>query len=157
MAYSKEREAIWHTNLTREKDYYEVRAELSLIKKGIRNPSPLQLRLETLLLLHKNLSSDVFLGDLSEQELSCILLAAWGVEIKGTAKILKIKEDSVHKFHARVSQKLNAKNVPHSVYKASQAGILTVDNIDFLLHPKNKKIPTIPINKKIKEVENTSF
>jgi DNA-binding NarL/FixJ family response regulator len=157
MAYSKEREAIWRTALTRERDHYVARAELSLIKRGVRNPSSLQLRLEILFHLNKNLDNDAFLGELSEQELSCILLAAWGIEAKETAKILEIKEDSVHKVRTRVSQKLNALNVPHTVYKASQAGILTLDNIDFLLHPKNKKIPTLQENTKIKGVENASL
>lgn len=138
MAYSKEREAIWSDVLTREKDHYKTRALLSLIKRGIKNPSTLQLRLEILFHSHKNLDNDAFLGDLSEQELSCILLTAWGWEAKETGNVLGIKEDSVHKFRARVSQKLNAKNVPNTVYRASQAGILSVTNIDFLFNLKMK-------------------
>jgi DNA-binding NarL/FixJ family response regulator len=133
MAYSKEREAIWSDFLTREKDHYETRAQLSLIKRGIKNPSSLHLRLEILFHLHKNLDSDSFLGDLSDHELGCILLTAWGLEAKEIGYVLGIKEDSIHKFRARVSRKLNTKNIPNTVYRASQAGILSVNNIDFLL------------------------
>ncbi len=152
MAYSKEREAIWSDVLTREKDHYQSRARLSLIKRGIKNPSPLQLRLEIFFHSHKNLNNDAFLGDLSDHELGCILLTAWGWEAKEMGNVLGIKEDSVHKFRARVSQKLNAKNIPNTVYRASQAGILAVDNIDFLLYLKKEN--SIQKINKTHEIEN---
>jgi hypothetical protein len=146
MAYSKEREAIWSDVLTREKDHYQSRAQLSLIKRGIKKPSPLQLKLEILFHSHKNLDNDAFLGNLSNHELGCILLTAWGWEAKEIGYVFGIKEDSIHKFRARVSQKLNAKNIPNTVYRASQAGILSVNNIDFLLY-LNKENSFQRINK----------
>lgn len=138
MAYSKEREAIWSDVLTRDKDHHKSRAQLSLIKRGIKNPSQLQLQLEILFHSHKNLDNDAFLGDLSDHELGCVLLTSWGWEAKRIGNFFGIKEDSVHKFRARASQKVNGTNLPNTVFRASQAGILSISNIDFLLNIKKK-------------------
>ena len=61
-----------------------------MIKKGINEPNASQLRLETLFLAHKNLKEAVFLGDISEKQLICLLLSAWGVEVKEIAKMLEV-------------------------------------------------------------------
>ena len=157
MAFNKKtRETTWHQAILREADYYEAKAELSLFKKGIKYPSPLELRLEVLLLSHKYINDSVFSGDLSEQELNCLVLAAWGIEIEETAKLLAIKEDSVNKIRANIFQKLNAKNITHSVFKANTAGILTFDNVTLLHRSKKKKTPTLQTNIKAEEVENTT-
>jgi DNA-binding CsgD family transcriptional regulator len=110
-----------------------------------------------LFLLHKNFKNSIFLADLSEQELNCLLLAAWGIEVEETAEILEIKDDSVHKVRAKISQKLNSKNITHSVFKANVAGILTFNNVDFLLQPKKKKTSTAQANKEVEELENVSI
>lgn len=157
MAFKKStRESAWHQALVREDDFNNALAKLSLIKKGIKNPTSLQLRIETLFLSHKSIDDTIFLSELSGQEFNCLLLAAWGLEIEETAKLLGIREDSVNKNRSSISQKLITKNITHSVYKANQAGILTVDNVDFLLQPKEKKKITIGINKKI-GLENDSI
>lgn len=152
MAYSKEREAIWSDVLTRDKDHYQSRARLSLIKRGIKNPSPLQLRLEILFHSHQNLNNDAFLGDLSDHELGSMLLTSWGWEAKQIGYVFGIKEDSIHKFRAQASRKLNGTNIPNTVYRASQAGILAVDNIDFLLFLKKENL--IQRSNKTYETEN---
>ncbi len=154
MAYSKEREAVWHLMLSQQENLFNTNAKLSLIKKGIYQPTPLQLRIESLFLSHKALNKENFLGDLSEQELICLLLTSWGTEVKEIGKILNSKEDSIHKFRARIAQKLNAKNVPNAVFRAHLAGLLTFDNVDFIFHPKKKKISTLQTTIGNKEVEN---
>ncbi len=133
------RDASWHETIVRENDYYNALAGLSLANKGIKNPNFLQLRIETLFLSHKFLRNSIFFIDFSEQELRCLFLTSWGFEVKEIAEILEIEEDSVIKIRAKFSLKLNAKNIPHAVYKAWHAGILMVDNVDFILQPKNKK------------------
>ncbi len=146
MAYSKEREAIWSEFMLRDREYYKTRAKLSLIKRGIKNPTPLQMEFEILLQRNKNLNKDDFLGDLSDHELVCTLLTAHGCEAKIIGQILKVKEDSVHKFRAQVTKKLNATNIPNSIFRATQAGILNLKNVDFLLFPdkKNLLVNSIP-------------
>lgn len=134
----REKDAVWNNVFVREGDYYNSLAELSLLNKDIRNPSFLQLRIETLFLAHKHPKSSIFLTKFSEQELSCLLLAAWGFEIGETAEILGLKEDSINKCRANISKKLGTRNIPNSVFIATQAGILTFDNVDFILQPKNK-------------------
>ncbi|WP_218813573.1 helix-turn-helix transcriptional regulator [Rickettsiella endosymbiont of Dermanyssus gallinae] len=154
MAYSEKRELAWSRTLLHEDYYNNERTKLSLIKRGINHPSSLQFRLEKLFLLHQNLKGYVFLGDLSEQEVCCLLLAAWGVGIKECANILKIKEDTVHKIRTRACQKLNAIDIPNAVFKASEVGIFMVDSIDFIIELRNKKTQLIQKNIKTEEMDN---
>lgn len=156
MAFNKKtRETTWHQVILREEDYYKALAELSLFKKGIKHPSPLQIQLETLFLSHEYINSSTFSGDLSRQEINCLFLAAHGVEIEETASFLNIKEDSVNKIRSNIFQKLNAKNITHSVFKSNKAGILTFDKVTILNQVKKKKI-SVQANTKSKEVENAS-
>lgn len=158
MAISRRiRDTAWHQVNVREEDYYKALAELSLANKNIKNPNFFQLRIETFFLSHKFLRNSIFFTDISQQELSCLILTSWGFEVEEIAEILEIKEDSVIKIRAKISLKLNARNVPHAVYKASQAGILKIDNVDFLLHPKNKETLILQENIKTKEIENVSL
>lgn len=154
MAYSKEREAVWHETLSQKEIYYRNLAKLSLIKKGINYPTELHIQLEKLFILHNSIRKQNFLGDLSKQELICLVLTAWGVEVREIAKVIEVKEDSVHKFRARVTQKLNAKSIPNAVHRANLAGLLTFDNIDFILQPKQKTNLISQTNLEIEEAEN---
>ncbi|WP_218813362.1 helix-turn-helix transcriptional regulator [Rickettsiella endosymbiont of Dermanyssus gallinae] len=151
MAHGKNRELAWYKTLIDQEQFLNSQAKLSLIKRGVDKPTDLQLRLETLLLSHKSLKNTVFLGNLSEKELICLTLTAWGVEAKEIAAMLYIEKDSVHKIHARICKKLNAKNVPNAVFKADEAEFLTIDNIDyivdFILEFKNKNKYLSKINK----------
>lgn len=159
MAYSKDREAIWHETLSQEEIYFSNLAKLSLIKKGINYPTELQIRLEKLFILHNSIRKQNFLGELSKQELISLVLTAWGVEVRGIAKIIEVKEDSVHKFRARVTRKLNAKNISNAIHRANLAGLLAFDNIDFLLQfPKKKNQQSLNsrINIAAEEVETIS-
>lgn len=147
MAISKRiRDAAWHQVNVREEDYYRALAELSLANKNIKNPNFFQLRIEALFLSHRFLRNSTFFTEVSPQELNCLILTSWGFEVEEIAEVLEVKEDSAIKIRAKISQKLNAKNIPHAVYKASQSGILNLNNVDFLLHPK-KKIFSKKINK----------
>lgn len=153
MAISKRiRDAAWHQVNVRQEDYFRALAELSLANKNIKNPNFFQLRIEALFLSHRFLTNCTSFTEISPQELSCLILTSWGFEVEEIAEVLEVKEDSTIKIRAKISQKLNAKNIPHAVYKASQAGILNLNNVDFLLHPKKKN----SLNKlnKIHEPEN---
>lgn len=155
MAISRRiRDAAWHQANVREKDYFIALAEVSLANKNIKNPNFFQLRIEALFLSHRFLRNSTFFPEISSQELNCLILTSWGFEVEEIAEVLEIKEDSIIKIRAKITQKLNAKNIPHAVCKASQAGILTVDNVDFLLHPKEKKNASIEINKETARLEN---
>lgn len=80
MAFKKStRESAWYKALVRQDDFNNALAKLSLIKKGIKNPTSLQLRIEALFLSHKSIDDTIFLSELSGQEFKCLLLAAWGV------------------------------------------------------------------------------
>lgn len=146
------KDAIWNKAFAREDDYYNTLLEISLISKKIKNPSVLQLQLEKLFIEHIYPKNLMFLVDFSELELGCLILAAWGYEIGETAEILEVKDDSVNKFRAKIANKLQAKNITQSVYKASQAGILKLNNIDFLLNPKKEN--SFPKMNKTNEPEN---
>ncbi len=115
----------------------------------------MQIRLETLLLSHEYINNSAFSGDLSEQELNCLVLAACGVEIEETASLLDIKEDSVNKIRSNIFQKLNAKNITHSVFKSNKAGILTFDKVTILNQVKKKKI-SVQVNTKTEVLKNPS-
>lgn len=131
-------DAAWHQANVREKDYFRALAEVSLANKNIKNPNSFQLRIESLFLSHRFLRNSTFFTEISPQELSCLILTSWGFEVEEIAEVLEVKEDSTVKIRAKITQKLNAKNIPHAVCKASQAGILNLNNVDFLLHPKKK-------------------
>lgn len=147
MAISRRiRDAAWHQANVRREDYFKALAELSLANKNIKNPNFFQLKIESLFLSHQFLRNSIFFTDISPQELSCLILTSWGFEVEEIAEVLEIKEDSAIKIRAKISQKLNAKNITHAVYKATQAGILNLKNIDFLLYP-NKKNSSQTINK----------
>lgn len=157
MAYSKDRVTAWHRTLLQKDNFHVEKAKLSLIKRGITKPSALQIRLEILFLSHRNLEKSDFLGEVSEQELICLLFAAWGIDVKETAEILEIKEDSVHKVRHIIFEKLDAKNLPNAVFKANKSGIMNIDSIDFIAQFQNKKTKKnlyLQKNIEIEEVEN---
>ena len=155
MAVSRRiRDAAHYQTLVREDDYFRALAELSLANKGIKNPTDLQIKLEMLFLAHKYPRNSIFLADISKQETNCLLLTSWGLEVNEIAEILELQPDSVLKVRARISQKLNAKNIPNAVYKANHAGILRFDNADFILQREKNKTPTLQTNIENEEVEN---
>ncbi|WP_218813605.1 helix-turn-helix transcriptional regulator [Rickettsiella endosymbiont of Dermanyssus gallinae] len=132
---------------SRQEDYYSSVAEVSLLAKGINNPSPEQLRIETLFQTNKAPRNTTYIVTLSEREISCLLLAAWGVDIKETASLLNVTEDKVNKCRAEIADKFNAKNIYNAIFIAQQAGFLTIDNVDFILKLKHKKTNLSQINK----------
>ena len=148
------RDTAQYRALVREDDYFRSLAELSLTNKGIKKPTDLQLKIEMLFLAHKHPRYSIFLTNISGQEINSLLLASWGLEVEEIAEILLLQPDSVLKTRGKILQKLNARNITHAAIKANQAGILTFDNVDFLLRPKSKKTPTIQANIKTEEFEN---
>ncbi len=115
-------DVAWHQTNVREKDYFRALAEVSIANKNIKNPNFFQLRIEALFLSHRFIRNSTFFLKF-HHKISCLILTSWGFEAEEIDEVLEVKEDSTIKMRAKISRKLNAKNIPHVVYKASQARI----------------------------------
>lgn len=64
----------------------------------------------------------VFPSQLTEREMSCLMLAAKGMSSSETAKVLGIKSSTVETYREKIKRKLDCKTIAHAVFKGMQYG-----------------------------------
>jgi DNA-binding NarL/FixJ family response regulator len=135
----------WCNLITQENNYYKATAEHLLCKEKILQPTPFQLQSTINRLLYFNLSFSIKYGDrLSQKEIESLYYASCGEELKDSALTLERSIDSLKRHRMNALKKLQCKNIPQAIYRATQLGYLPLKE-EILNH-----------STEVKEVENTT-
>ena len=115
----------WCNLITQENSYYKATAEHLLCKEKILQPTLYQLQSKINHLLYFNLSFSIKYGDrLSQKEIESLFYASCGEELKDSALTLERSADSLKRHRMNALKKLQCKNIPQAIYRATQLGYL---------------------------------
>lgn len=92
---------------------------------GNENPTQKQVDLMEMLIAKVSVEQKLsFDQRLSGKEKNCLLLAAAGKNTEETAKLLKLKQNTVKKYRLYIMRKLKCNNIAHAVFEGIRYGYL---------------------------------
>ena len=92
---------------------------------GNETPSQKQIDLMEMLVAKVTIEQQLtFDKRLSDKEKNCLLLAAIGKNTEETAKLLKLRRNTVKKYRLYILRKLNCNNIAHAVFEGIRYGYI---------------------------------